>query len=251
MPSPLLAALLTFALQDAPSDAPAAAPDPARVEEVLVGLEVAGKSREPGLLVAALAEARGVADPAVVAAVAKHLKDKDADVHLAALETLRFLQHPKALEELEQFATRERKLFKDDPPWFAAALRACAQHGNESSIEVLAADVWSTSDKRIFKARVLGLANIRRDESLAALFALTNQTNKNKLQPWMDEVRLALMVLTGVDKGNTPEPWWAWWNEHGKDFHVSPEFPKLPREAEMKWKAYWGPGTAKDPGAGR
>jgi len=249
--SSLLPLILTLLMQQAPADVPAATPDPARVKEVLVGLELGFKSDDPGLLVAALVEARGVPDPAVVASVAKALKEKDADVCLAAVETLRFLQHPDALEELERFATRERKSLKDDPTLFAAILRACAQHAQKRTIEVLVADAWATADKRVFKARVLGLANIRCDESLQALVGLTNQATKNKVQPLMDDIRLALMVLTGEDEGFPLDGWWAWWNEHKKDFHVAPEMPKLPRDAELKWNAFWGSGSGKEAGGGR
>jgi hypothetical protein len=249
MPSPLLAALLTLALQEAPA-APEP-PDPERVKEVLVGIDLALKKDEPGLIVAAFGEARGVGDGDVASAVARALKDKRPEVHDAAVETLRFLPHPTALKELENFARRERKELKDDPLFFAAVLRACAQHAQEDTIELLVSDVWSTTDRRVFKARVLGLANIRSDASLEALLNLTNQAGKDKLQPYLEDVRLALMVLTGEDQGGALPPWWDWWNENRKTFHVAPELPKLPRDAEQKWKAFWAAGQAKAPGGGR
>ena len=238
--TPLFGPLLALALQAAPADEAKAAPSPERVKEVVTGLEVAAKEKDPDLLVAALKEARDVPAREVVAAVAKSLKDKDEAVHLEAAETLRWLDIEDAAKELEQFAKRERKSLKDDTKFYARVLRAAAWHGRKSTIDVLVDDVWAAPDYEVIKARVLGLANIRCDESLEALFNLSNKAGKNKLDPFMDEFRLAFAELTGADQGKSLDLWWKWWNENRKSFHVAEKPPELPTVLDLRWRSYWG-----------
>ena len=238
--APLLAPLLALALQSAPTDASKAPPTPERIKEVVTGLEVAAREKSPELLVAALKEARGVPAREVVSAVAKSLKDKDEAVRLEAVETLRYLDLEDACKELEQFAKRERKNLKDDTKLYARVLRAAAWHGRKSTIDVLIDDVWAAPDYEVIKARVLGLANIRCDESLEALFNLSNKAGKNKLDPFMDEFRLAFAELTGADQGKSLDLWWKWWNENRKSFHVAEKPPELPTVLDLRWRSFWG-----------
>ncbi|MBM3985026.1 MAG: hypothetical protein FJ296_04950, partial [Planctomycetes bacterium] len=239
MLAPLLALLLALPLQE---NAPAepAPPDPERVKEAVSALELAHKSGEPATMLAALELARDVAAPEVVDGVAKALKHKQADVRLAATEVLRHCKHADAPAALERHITREKKALKDDHEVLALLLRALAQHGLEKSIETLSDDVWSAPDHRVIRARFLGLANIRSDKALKAVMGLTTQAGKHKVQPYMEDVRTSLSVLTGEDEGESLDAWWAWWNDAGKSFHVAPKLPdKLPRAVETRWKAFW------------
>jgi hypothetical protein len=234
----LLAVLLSLPFQELPAEAPP--PDPERVREAVAALELAHKSGESATLLAALELARDVAAPEVVDGVAKALKHKGREVRLAATEVLRHLKHPDAPAALEVHLAREKKALKDDHEFHALLLRALAQHGLEKSIDTLAEDVWSAPDHRVIRARLLGLANIRSDTALKAVMGLTTQAGKHKVQPYMDDVRTSLAVLTGEDEGQSLDEWWSWWNESGKSFHVAPKLPaKLPREVEMRWKAFW------------
>ncbi len=251
----LLAVLLSLPLQDKPAEA--APPDPERVKEAVAALELAQKSGDPATLLAALEEARDVAAPEVVDGVAKALKHKEREVRLAATEVLRFLQHVDAAEALERHLAREKKALKDDAQFHALLLRALAQHGLERSIEVLSDDVWSATDHRVIRARLLGLANIRSDAALKAVMGLTTQAGKHKVEPYMADVRTSLAVLTGEDHGEVLDAWWKWWNDSGKQSHVAPAVPaKLPREVEMRWRAFWkdktpGGEAPEEPGGGR
>lgn len=253
----LLAVLLALPLQEKAGDEAGAPPDPERVKEAVAALELAHKSGEPATMLAALELARDVAAPEVVDGVARELKHKEREVRLAATEVLRFLKHEDAVAALERHVTREKKALKDDHEFHALLLRALAQHGLERSIEVLADDVWSAPDHRVIRARLLGLANIRSDKALKAVMGLTTQAGKHKVQPFMEDVRTSLAVLTGEDEGELLEAWWSWWNAAGKAFHVAPALPaKLPREVEMRWKAFWkeqSPGgeAPEEPGGGR
>ncbi len=252
----LLAVLLSLPLQDNPAEA-AAPPDPERVKEAVAALELAHKSGEPATLLAALELARDVAAPEVVDGVAKALKHKEREVRLFATEVLRHLHHADAPAALERHISREKKALKDDHEFLALLLRALAQHGLEKSIETLSEDVWSAPDHRVIRARLLGLANVRSDKALKAVMGLTTQAGKQKVQPYMEDVRTSLAVLTGEDEGESLDAWWAWWNDAGKSFHVAPKLPdKLPREVELRWKAFWkeafpGGEAPPDEGGGR
>jgi hypothetical protein len=56
----------------------------------------------------------------------------------------------------------------------------------------------------------------------------------------MENLRVALMVLTGVDQGTSQDAWMAWWNDHKKTLEISPTPPALPRSIQNRWNEYWG-----------
>lgn len=244
---PLLALLLALPLQDKPA-APAEAPPPdaAAIKEAVTGLELAQKSKDPDQLLVALEAAQAVPAPEVAEAAARLLDDKERSVRLAATECLRHLAHDKARELLERHVKRKEKALQDDPEAHGLLLRAVAQHGSEKSLALLADNPWGNPDHRVIRARFLGLANIRSDKALAEVMALTNQAGKWKIDPYMEDVRTALVVLTGEDKGESLDAWRTWWNDRGKDAHVAPQPPaQLPREVQARWNGFW---KAKVPG---
>jgi hypothetical protein len=247
MLSPLLALLLALPLQDKPA-APAEPPPPdaAQVKEAVTGLELARKSKDPALMLAALEGAQAVPAPQVAEAAAELLDEKERDVRVAATECLRHLAHDKARDLLERHVKRREKALADDPELHGLLLRAVAQHASEHSLALLTDNPWGSPDHRVIRARLLGLGNIRHDKALKAVMDLTNQAGKNKVEPYMDDVRCALAVLSGEDKGPSLDAWRTWWNDEGKDSHVAPAMPKaLPREVEQRWKGFW---NAKVPG---
>lgn len=247
MLAPLLALLLALPPQDKPA-APAEAPPPdaAAIKEAVTGIELAQKSKDPDLLAAALEVAQAVPAPEVAEAAAKLLDDKERTVRLAATECLRHLAHDKARELLERHVKRREKALHDDPEAHGLLLRAVAQHGSAKSIGLLTDNPWGNPDHRVIRARLLGLGNIRVDQALEAVMDLTNQAGKNKVEPYMDDVRTALVVLSGEDKGPALDAWRSWWNEKGKDAHVAPQPPEqLPREVQARWNGFW---KAKVPG---
>src|SRR6185503_9002385 len=122
-------------------------------------------------------------------------------------------------------------------------LRGIGQHADPSSVAVLARDAFDGTDYASQGARILGLGRIRTVASLEALLgilALTNPAGERRVRGHLAEVRLSLMVLTGVDQGASPENWERWWRTNKAGFRVPAEFPTLPKDLRIQWDKYWG-----------
>ena len=210
------------------------------VERTLERLEAAfSKDGEEADRVAALRAAAEVPDARVVKVVAKALGEREVAVQKAALECLRFLDHEAALDALHAVARRDRKLLKD-PERAPLLLRAIGEHGSPRSIEVLAGDVYGVPEERIVRARILAIANIRSRESVETLVDLMNRAGRQQLQPHLATFRLALVRLTGVDRGRTLDGWQRWWNDAKRDLEVAAEPPRMSRADLLDWERFWG-----------
>jgi HEAT repeat protein len=217
------------------------APTPEQIAEVRDALDQAYRSDDPERIQAALDAAREVPDRVVVRKVLKALGDKRSEVRLAAITSLRWLTHPDALTALHKLA-RERKTIKD-PATMAAVLRAIGQHASPSSVAILARSPFEPDDHACRRTRVLALGRIRTRTSLEALLGILAQTNPRgdaRIKPHMREVRLSLMILTGLDRGSSPALWEEWWRDNRKTFEISPEPPLLPRDLRLLWDGFWG-----------
>ena len=223
---------------------------PEEIEASRSALETAFKRGEVEERLAAI-EAHGrVADPVVVDWLSKGLRDKTPAVRDAALDALRWSEYPTAREELESFYKHEKKLRKDRV-FGPQLVRAIAQHGNRSSIELLAKDGLSELDAKLTEARILGLGHIRDVKSVEALMGLMKKASRRRTQPYMNEFQMSLMVLTGTDSGKSQDAWIAWWNDNKRGLEVAPVAPELPKHLQRKWDRYWGVETKKDRGRRR
>jgi len=209
------------------------------VQAAVERLKEAFSKGEPADRIEALRLAADVPDERVVEAVAKGLRDRDAEVRKAAIESLRFLEHPAALQALHACYRRDRKLSKD-PALGPLLFRAIGQHASPGSIDVLADDAFSTTESAILQARILALANIRTPESVETLIDLMNRAGLSRLHDNMETFRLALVRLTGTDQGTSLGGWQRWWNEVKRDLEVDPEPGKLTRADQLKWDQFWG-----------
>jgi hypothetical protein len=63
---------------------------------------------------------------------------------------------------------------------------------------------------------------------------------KGQLAGRMGDFRMALMRLTGVDKGKSRDAWVAWWNDNKKKLELPKEAPRLPEAMQRRWDVYWG-----------
>ena len=238
-----LLAALALALPPPAGDAPQA--DPKRVQAAVSGLEKAWKSENTAERVRALQASVGLGDAALVKLVARGLRDREAEVQQAAIEVLRFAEHPDALKELEALAREERPLRKD-PALFAALLRAIGQYGSAGSIRLLGDDLWSNQDARVQKARILGLGRIRTREALERLLELLKSAGPQRIDACMPDFRLALAALSGTDQGNFEAGWQQWWSEHRAQWKPEVRRPALPRDLERSWQVYWGESEGDD-----
>ncbi|MCZ6599095.1 MAG: hypothetical protein O7B99_15765, partial [Planctomycetota bacterium] len=146
---------------------------------------------------------------------------------------------------------KKNKTIIKDVDLFAALLRAIAQHRSPSSIDVLSDNPFKAANYKTIKARVLGLGYIRDERSVEALFGMLNKIGPLQGQGVMQEFRIALMVLTGEDQGESRQLWIRWWNENKKTFEVPEKAPRLPEKVQERWDYYWGIYHKKDRGEKR
>lgn len=220
-----------------------AVPSAEEVASAQLTLDEAFRSGELKSIQAALEAAQTVPHPAVVRGMLRGLGDERAEVKLGVLQALRWLDHRDALEALHR-AAKNRELMK--PPELAlAVLRGIGQHAQPSSIAVLAHDPFQPEDSGCLRARIFGLARIRTRDALEALFDILATTvggaGQRRIQGRvLEDVRLALMLLTGLDQGLSPELWEQWWRENRKTFQIPRETPLLAKELRREWDAFWG-----------
>lgn len=235
--------LLTLALAlPLPQDDKAKGPSAEQVKACIAALEAAFEQDTPDEITTALQGVSLVDHEDVVEVFEDEgLRHKDPGVRRAVTQALGMLRHGDALEALHKHYKRNKKKLSDDPEQFVPLLKAIALHQDESSIQVLVDDALSKSvEREVVQARVLGLARIRTNESLAELFDLMRKVDRRKVQNRMNDIRLALVVLTHVDQGTSQDRWIAWWNDNKKTFEVPKVVPKLPRELGNRWGNYWG-----------
>lgn len=189
----------------------------------------------------ALRAALEVVDARVIAVIdARGLRHADPGVRGAAVETLGRMPHPDALKALHEALKRDRKELQEAPPRLAALLRAIARHGKESSIPLLVEDVFQSPDRGVITARILGLGHIRSAKSVEELVRLMRSSPRPRVGDHMGDFRLALVVLTGEDKGTDQGLWINWYGDHKAKLEVAAETPELPRELRRRWSTYWG-----------
>ena len=56
----------------------------------------------------------------------------------------------------------------------------------------------------------------------------------------MSDFRLALVVLTGVDKGTDRQLWSNWYGDNKAKIVVAAVPPELPPDLRKRWNSYWG-----------
>lgn len=228
----------TLALTLAPVAQKPAPPDAQRVKTVVAELEKSLKSGSKEEKSKAIQSSAEVPDADVAKALGKGIADKDLDVQRSAIEALRWMEHPAALEELLD-AARTRKELRKEPTAYAALLRAIGQHGNPKAIDALKDDLWSVVESSVVEARILGLGNVRDKRSVEALMDLMKVAGPNRIQNVMPSFRLALARLTGVDKGQSQQMWQDWWNDNKGKFTLPEKAPELARELQFRWDSYW------------
>jgi HEAT repeat protein len=214
-------------------------PDTQRVKAAVVELEKAFKEGQPSERTKAIQNNQKVVDAEVIHWIARGLQDRDVEVQDAAIEALRHMDHPDALKELQAAAQRDGPMRKD-PKLYAALLKAIGQHGSPTSIPLFKEGLWAVQDRAVIQARVLGLGRIRTTAAVEALIGLMRTAGKGVIQPFMEDFRLALAELTGVDQGRSQELWFKWWNENHGKIKVDAEPPELEKPLQKRWDSYWG-----------
>lgn len=206
-----------------------------------------GKSPER---IAAIKSAADVPDAQVAAAIDKGLRDKDREVQLAAVEALRFMPVPAALEELTAYWKKNRDELKKDTDLAAKTLQAIGQFGSPKSVALLGDNPFDIKTYPAVQARLMSLGNIRTKESLDTVFSLLRRVGEWKADDFMDDVRLVLYRLTGIDNGKDANAWLTWYSNNKDKITVPAEPPKLPKLEQYMWDRYWAKDPSKVPETG-
>lgn len=226
---------------DAPagSEPQAAEPSPKRVQGAIDALDRAFRSGDLKLQVETMKEYWDVVESDVFKAVMRELGERG--LGMSAIESMGQGQHPGLLDVLHQLY-HTGGMIKTDTQLHAALLQSIGRHASESSIDVLGDDRLANKDPRTVRARMLGLARIRTERSARALFGLFAKreaiAEAGEEFP-MAEFRIAALLLTGVDQGDSPEAWQTWWREHGDELSVPAAAPPLPQEMLVRWDGFW------------
>lgn len=210
-----------------------------RIEAALADLKEAFKEKDPLLRIAAIDRNAEVASKETAEFFARAVKDDDDRVKESALSALRFMEHPEALKELLAIYKRDRKLQKHRE-LFPKLIKAIGQHGSESAIQILGPDLVDHKNRDAVKAGLMGLGRIRSNEAVETLINLMNTSSRAHVQSYMRHFRMALMVLTETDQGQSQDDWIRWWNKNKKTFEVKEKEPKLPAKENREWKDFWG-----------
>lgn len=229
---------------------PKSAPSAEQITATCAALEKALAKEAPAEdATRALRAALEVVDARVIDVIeSRGLRHEDLEVRDAAVEVLARMSHPDALKALHAALKRDKKALQEAPPRYAALLRAIARHGKESSTPTLVEDLFQSPDRGVITARILGLGHIRAPKSVDELIRLMRSSPRPRVAEHMGEFRLALVALTGVDKGTDQELWINWYGDSKARLEIAPEAPELPRELRRRWNAYWGEKDPDEPG---
>ncbi|MHC4340719.1 MAG: HEAT repeat domain-containing protein [Planctomycetota bacterium] len=220
-------------------------PSADRVKAAVTDIEAAFKAKKAEVKIAAIQANADVIDPKVVRAIAKGLRDRDDGVQKAAVDALGWMKHKEGLKQLHRMYRRNKDLHKKEV-LFAALLKAIGRHGDKSSITVLSSDPFKRLTVASGRARVLGLARIRQQESLVTLMkglrlagTLPFDYVASAEPQYEQDFRAAFVVLTGIDQGESQKAWEAWWQKNRRKFRVAKEWPEVPADVKEFWENYW------------
>lgn len=251
--------LLAFPAAPAPQDPPPPAPEPSpeAVRAAVEGLERAFSEGQPGERLRAIEAAAGLAAPEVAAAIGRGLRDAEAEVRAAAVDALRYMPHPAALDELHALLRKDRELRKRDKE-LAQVYLAIGQHASPGSLALLADGPLDSIHEHSTRARILAMGRVRDPQAVAELVSLMNKAGRGRRGPdFRNDFRLALWALTGSDEGTTYEAWQRWWNDNKRDLTLPEGVAETPRELAARWRMTWrspgerGEGPAGGRGQGR
>ena len=214
------------------------APSQEEIDEAVTALRAAFAQKDPELRITALNDHR-VPVPEVVAFQAQGLRSKDLKIKQAALDALRFTDHEDALRLLHKECKRSSSLRKHEllgPLLF----KAIGQHGDPSSLSLLSDKIYAERSREFVRARLFGIANIRDRKALETLIELLRGERIEVVKRYSRDLRLSLMQLTGVDRGESPDRWREWWSENKRDFELPEKPPLMPLDLQRSWDAFWG-----------
>jgi hypothetical protein len=228
VPALRVAAPQTPARKDAPTAA-----------EVAENLRAAFESGSAPQRVLALRSSAAHPDAAVVAQARRGLGDRDLEVRLAAYDALGRNTHAKAFEALLEHHRDRRKELRTLDRDLPALLTALARRGDARALAPLGDDVQAQRLVPTIRARMLGFARIRDKASIEALIKLVDQVGFVDMHNHLEDFRLAMVVLSGVDRGRSVDAWRAWWNGVKQEFAPAERMAELSAQDAARWRDFW------------
>ena len=225
------------------------APSREEIDKAVAALRAAFAQKDPELRITALNDHR-IPAPEVVAFQAQGLRSKDLKIKQAALEALRFTDHEDALRLLHKECKRNSTL-RSHEQLGPLLFKAIGQHGDPSSISLLRDNLYADQSREFVRARLFGLANIRHRKALETLIELLRGAKVKIVKRYSRDLRLCLMQLTGVDRGESPDRWREWWSENKRSFELPEKPPLMPLDLQRSWDSYWGIRRARPRGERR
>jgi len=232
-------ALLTPARSASLDARVAQAVDERKPEDVAERLKAAFESGGSAEQIAALQESAYFPHPKVVAQAQRGLASRDVEVRLAAMDALGRNAHAAAFEALLAHYQSQRKALRSMERDLPALLSAVARRGDARARAVLTDDVQAQLLAPTIRARLLGLARIRSKESIDDLMTLADTVGFIGMHNHLEDFRLALVVLSGVDHGRSLDAWRAWWRGVKDGYTPPPKAPELNAADATRWREFW------------
>ncbi|MFT5285120.1 MAG: HEAT repeat protein [Planctomycetota bacterium] len=234
VPSRATTPLLEFVAQESETEEIT----PQQIETAITNLRAAYAQKDESVLIEALAANR-FPDSKVVALLSKGLGSKVQAVRQAALEALRWTPHKHSLRALHKECKRNSKL-RSDEVLGPLLFKAIGQHGDSSSIPLLADQLYSVENRDIVRARILALGHIRDRKAVEALIDLQRAGKPGDFARAARNFRISLARLTSVDRGESAERWRTWWSDNKAKFEIPEKPPLLPKDLQRTWDSFWG-----------
>ena len=215
-------------------------PSKEQVKAAIGVLEAAFDEKEVEARTSALQLAEILPDKQVISYFAKRgLKDSEVEIRRAVIGRLGLLPNPDALKELHAYAKRDKRKLSKDPETQVALIKAIGRHDSSTSLKYLTDDLFGSTEATVVQARIMSLARIRDLKAVDELMSMMRLVSRRKIQNRMEDFRLALMVLTGVDHGKNQDRWTSWWNDNKKSLKLAEKAPRMPKAQQNRWDRYW------------
>ena len=239
-PVPTAAPLPRLAAEETEAEAAARAALEARAKEAVKALSTGLRAKDPNERRAALTDASEVVHPKVVKAMVRALDDRDAGVSTHTVVLLGLMDLPESVSALRKHARRAKKALAMDPGRHVAVLRSIGMHEDQDQVLWLLDGVFVEKERSVRRARIFSAARTRTVETLEAIFDALGKQDLRRTDDSRQDLRTALVYLTGTDQGESMRSWLRWWRENRKGFELPEKAPTLSGQMLDAWGRFWG-----------
>lgn len=215
-----------------------APPTPEQARAAVAALEKALAEADVEAQLAGIRQALAVPCGDVAKALDKAAAKGSPETRRAVVAALGRLEDPLARTLLAR-RMGAAGFAKEETAFAVEVVRALGRRGDESSIATLASGPLRKDQEELGRARILALGNIHHPKSVEALLELSVKAGPAQLQPFAEELRLALRRLTRQDFGMEALAWQRWWRDGGKSQGLPTAPAELGRMDALRWRLFW------------